>query len=113
VFNIRLSKCGGFLNSLRLAALAQEHGLAWQLGCHPGESGILSAAGRHWATSVANVRWLEGSYDRHMLAEQPTQPDITFRYGGRAPALTGPGLGVTVDMQKLERMTVRTESARL
>jgi hypothetical protein len=48
-----------------------------------------------------------------MLAEQPTQPDITFRYGGRAPALTGPGLGVTVDMQKLERMTVRTESARL
>ena len=24
-------------------------GLGYQLGCHPGESGILSAAGRHWA----------------------------------------------------------------
>ncbi len=113
VFNIRLSKCGGFLNSLRLAALAQQHGLEYQLGCHPGESGILSAAGRHWAASVANIRWLEGSYDRHVLATQPTYPDITFGYGGWAPALEGPGLGVAIDRARLHRMMLRQTSLEL
>lgn len=113
VFNIRLSKCGGFLNSLRLAALAQRHGLTYQLGCHPGESGILSAAGRHWATSVAGIRWLEGSYDRHVLAAQPTAPDITFGYAGWAPALDRPGLGVTIMPAKLASITLRSETMRL
>jgi L-Ala-D/L-Glu epimerase len=96
LFNIRLSKCGGYLRSLQLAALAHEAGLHYQLGCHPGESGILSAAGRHWASSVAGIRYLEGSYDRHINAISVIAGDITFGYGGRAPALTGPGLGVTV-----------------
>ena len=64
LFNIRLSKCGGFLNSLKLAATAHRAGLGYQLGCQVGETGILSAAGRHFATSVSNIRYLEGSYDR-------------------------------------------------
>ena len=45
LFNLRLSKCGGFLNCLELAALAHAEGLGYQLGCHPGESGVLSAGG--------------------------------------------------------------------
>jgi L-Ala-D/L-Glu epimerase len=97
LFNIRLSKCGGYLASLRLAALAHEAGLGFQLGCHPGESGILSAAGRHWAASVAGIRYLEGSYDRHLFRRLVTREDITFGYGGRAPALESRGLGVTID----------------
>lgn len=105
LFNIRLSKCGGFLTSLQLAVLATEAGLGYQLGCHPGETGILSAAGRHWATSVRDVVYLEGSYDRHLLHELPTHEDITFGYGGRAPALRAPGLGVTIDHRVLERLT--------
>lgn len=108
VFNIRLSKCGGFLNSLRLAALARQHGLTYQLGCHPGESGILSAAGRHWAASVAGIRWLEGSYDRHVLAKQATTPDITFGYGGWAEPIDRPGLGVSVQTAELAAMTLRS-----
>lgn len=97
LFNIRLSKCGGFLNSLRLAALADRAGIAYQLGCHPGESGVLSAAGRQWLSSVRGVRFAEGSYDRHLLRRLLTREDITFGYGGRAPTLPGPGLGVTID----------------
>jgi muconate cycloisomerase len=97
LFNIRLSKCGGFLPSLQLAAMAHDARLGYQLGCHPGESGILSAAGRHWATSVKNIRYVEGSYDRHLNAVSLIREDLTFGYGGRAPALPGPGLGVTVD----------------
>jgi muconate cycloisomerase len=110
LFNIRLSKCGGFLESLRLAAYARQVGLGYQLGCHPGESGILSAAGRHWACSVAGIRYLEGSYDRHLFDRLVTHEDITFGYGGRAPALTAPGLGVTIDTAALSRLTLAERS---
>lgn len=109
LFNIRLSKCGGFLNSLRLAALAHRAGLGYQLGCQVGETGILSAAGRHFACSVAGIRYLEGSFDRHLVREPLTVEDLTFGYAGRAPALPGPGLGVTVDPAALKRVTLREE----
>lgn len=101
LFNIRLSKCGGFLASLRIAAVARAAGLGYQLGCHPGETGILSAAGRHWACSVDGVRYLEGSYDRHLFRRLLTHEDITFGYGGRAPAIKKPGLGVTIDSEAI------------
>ncbi len=109
LFNIRLSKCGGFLASLRLAAFAKEHQLGYQLGCHPGETGILSAAGRHWAASVAGIRYLEGSYDRHLFRRLVTNEDITFGFGGRAPALVGPGLGVTIATAPLSEFIVKQQ----
>jgi muconate cycloisomerase len=107
-FNLRLSKCGGFVRTLRVARFAAMHGVFCQLGCQVGETGILSAAGRHFATCVAGLRYLEGSYDRHLVRNALTVEDITFARGGLAPALTGPGLGVTVDPQKLSAATVRT-----
>lgn len=110
LFNIRISKCGGFIRSVRLAALARRHGLGHQLGCQVGETGILSAAGRHFATSVAGTQFLEGSFDRHLVAERLTCEDLTFGYGGRAPALTMPGLGVVVDEAALARVTIHQET---
>jgi hypothetical protein len=49
LFNLRLSKCGGFIPSLRLAQFARQHGLCYQLGCQVGETAVLSSAGRHFA----------------------------------------------------------------
>lgn len=109
LFNLRLSKCGGFIPSLRLAQLARRHGLGYQLGCQVGETALLSAAGRHFAASVAGLRYVEGSYDRHLVREALGTRDITFRWGGWAPALAGPGLGVRVDPVALQRVTVRKE----
>jgi len=108
-FNLRLSKCGGFIPALRLAQYAKQHGLGYQLGCQIGETAILSAAGRHFAVSVADVRWMEGSYDRHLVKEALGDEDITFGWGGWARTLPGPGLGVTVDADALERVRVRQE----
>ncbi len=108
LFNIRLSKCGGFIPSLRLVELARKHGLGCQLGCQVGETAILSAAGRHFASSVADLRYLEGSYDRYLVREALGTRDFTFQRGGKAPALTGPGLGVQIDPQALERVTIRS-----
>jgi len=104
LFNVRLSKCGGILPSLRLIGLARRNGLGVQLGCHPGETAILSAAGRGVASRVGGIQYLEGSYDRHILKTNLTRDDITFRYGGRAGPLEGPGLGITVDPELLDAM---------
>jgi muconate cycloisomerase len=109
LFNLRLSKCGGFVPSLRLAQLARRHGLAYQLGCQVGETALLSAAGRHFASSVAGLRYVEGSYDRYLVREALGTEDLTFRWGGWAPALAEPGLGVRVDPAALARVTVRKE----
>ena len=109
LFNLRLSKCGGFIPTLRLAQFARRHGLDCQLGCQVGETAVLSAAGRHFAASVADLRYLEGSYDRHLVRESLGEKDITFRRGGWAAALSGPGLGVTLDPKALKRVVVRKE----
>ncbi|MCS6851334.1 MAG: dipeptide epimerase, partial [Gemmataceae bacterium] len=110
LFNIRLSKCGGFIPSLRLAQLARQHGRGYQLGCQIGETALLSAAGRHFAASVAGLRAVEGSYDRHLVCEPLGTRDLTFGWGGWAPALSGPGLGVSVNSEALRRVLIRQET---
>jgi muconate cycloisomerase len=109
ILNVRLSKCGGVVPSLRIMALASRAGKGVQLGCHPGETAILSAAGRHVAANLRGIRYLEGSYDRHVLLGNVIRGDITFGYGGRAAPLAGPGLGIEVDPAALEALTVRRQ----
>jgi muconate cycloisomerase len=108
-FNLRLSKCGGFIAALALAQFAKRHSLQCQLGCQVGETAILSAAGRHFATSVAGLTAVEGSFDRHLVRESLADRDITFRRGGWAPALAGFGLGIQVDPAALARVVVYEE----
>jgi muconate cycloisomerase len=105
-FNLRISKNGGLVPVLRYAKLAAENGIAVQLGCHPGETGLLSAAGRALACAVGGVRYLEGSYDHHQLRHNIIREDITFGRGGRARRLKEPGLGITIDDDALEQMTI-------
>lgn len=109
LFNIRLSKCGGFIPSLRLAQFAARHGLGYQLGCQVGETAILSTAGRHFATSVKDLRALEGSYDRHLVQYPLGDEDVTFGWGGWAPAIVRTGLGIGVQEEWVERLARRKE----
>ncbi|MSR31672.1 MAG: dipeptide epimerase [Gemmataceae bacterium] len=112
IFNLRLSKCGGFIPSLRLAQFARRHGLHYQLGCQVGETAILTAAGRHFAASVREIRYWEGSYDRHLVTEALGDKDLTFGRGGWAKTLPGPGLGISVNEEALKRVVVRQEVLR-
>ncbi len=110
LFNLRLSKCGGFIPTLRLAEYAKRNDLGYQLGCHVGETGILSGAGRQFACSVGGLTAREGSFDRHLVSDALTLDDITFSSrGGWAPMLLGSGTGVVVDPARLDAMTVRKE----
>jgi muconate cycloisomerase len=110
LFNLRLSKCGGFIPSLRVAQLAAKHGLGYQLGCQVGETAILSTAGRHFATSVRDLRYVEGSFDRHLVRYPLGTEDVTFGWGGWAPALVRTGLGIGVQEDWVERLAVRKEA---
>jgi muconate cycloisomerase len=109
LFNLRISKCGGLIPTLELAALAAAHGLGYQLGCQIGETGILSAAGRHIACSIRGIRYLEGSYDHFLVREWLTRENLTFEWRGVAEALTKPGLGVSIDPDRLRKVTLHEE----
>lgn len=105
-FNVRLSKCGGFLKSLAIWDLASQNGIACQIGSHVGETGILAAAGRHLAALRPDRLYLEGSFSRRLLAEDLVSEDVDFGPQGHARALPGPGLGITVAPLCLSRLGV-------
>ena len=108
LFNIRISKNGGLVQSLRLAHLARQRGLDFQLGCMVGETGVLSAAGRVFLELVGRtVRFSEGSYGRFLLRSDVTRERLSFGYGGFVRAMTGPGLGVHVQMRKVRGVARR------
>ena len=56
--NIKLMKCGGLLNALRVNAIAETAGIVAQVGTMV-ESSIASAAGLHLALALANVQTVE------------------------------------------------------
>lgn len=106
MFNIRLSKCGGLSNSLKIARIAHDNGIGVQVGCQVGESGILSAAGWHFARLFKDALFCEGSYGRYLLREDVTKEDITIRRGGAIEDLGGPGLGVNIREDILNKYAV-------
>ena len=108
IFNVRLSKCGGIGRSLEFIDLARKAGLSWQLGCHVGETAILSAAGRAVALSVDDPIFVEGSIGEWLLEEDLTSPPVQLAERGRAVGLEGPGLGIDVLQERVERYGVRT-----
>ena len=108
-FNIRVSKCGGLLTSMQIAQAAAGAGLDVVVGAQVGESGILSAAGRHFAAAIS-PRYVEGSGGSLLLKEDLTVERMLPGRGGRAKRFTGPGLGVHVIESVLERLQVETRT---
>ena len=107
--NVRLSKCGGFNRSLKIIDLLRKSDLSFQIGCQLGESGVLSAAGRSLCLVNSDAAYFDGSYDSFLLKENITTEDVTFGPGGVAGPLGGYGLGVKVDLRKLERLSRESE----
>jgi muconate cycloisomerase len=109
--NVRISKCGGLVAAHARCREALDAGLALQVGCQVGESSLLSAAHVTLLAALAplhpGVRYAEGCFGKHLLREDPASPSVQFRYGGRPPAIpTGPGFGVHISQEALERWAV-------
>ncbi len=103
-FNIRLSKNGGWLASIRMMALARRHGVGYQLGCMVGETSVLSSAGRSFLAVAPGVEFAEGSYGRFLLRDDVVDRPIRFGYGGKGGEIPGPGWGVDVREGRLKRL---------
>ena len=101
MINVRLSKCGGFRNSLKIIDYLRLNKTPFQIGCHLGESGILSAAGRILSLLCGDAVHYDGSYDKFLLKKNITCENVSFGLGGEAGPLDGSGLGVKINKQNL------------
>lgn len=99
IVNLRVSKHGGMLRSLEMLRVARERGLGVLLGCHVGETGILTRAGLALASACgADLIAAELAYGGYLLARDLTRPRLRFGRGGTISATgAGPGLGVDVN----------------
>lgn len=100
-FNLKVSKHGGILPSLDIHWLAREHGLFCQMGCHVGESSILSAAGRVLAALAGDLRACEGSYGKLLLEQDLSPQPLQVGFQGIGPVSDvqkHPGFGILVDL---------------
>jgi L-alanine-DL-glutamate epimerase-like enolase superfamily enzyme len=102
-FNIRISKCGGLMASLRLAAYARRHNVRIQLGSMVGETSVLSAGGLRFLEVCPRVEWVEGCFGSFLLKGDVTRRSLRFGFGGRPPRLEREGLGVDVDDNLIAR----------
>lgn len=105
-FNIRISKNGGLLASMRLAALADKWSLGYQLGAMVGETGILAGAGRQFLQLVPGVEFTEICYGEFLLAKDIVKPKLRFGFGGKMRQLSGSGLGISVNEKKMRDFLV-------
>ncbi len=105
MINVRLSKCGGFRRSLQMINYLRDKGVSFQIGCQLGETGLLSAAGRALSLLCGDALYYDGSYDEFLLKENITLENVSFGPAGEAGPLKGPGLGVEVSKQKLDRLS--------
>ena len=93
VVNIKLMKCGGIYNALKIAAVCEAAGIPNMIGCM-GESTLGNLAGMHLAAATDNIR--EVDLDSVYILKQE---DIYGGYdheGGRVTLWDAPGIGCIV-----------------
>ena len=106
--NLKVSKLGGVLPTLKVVELARRAGVSCQLGAHIGESSLMSAAGLIVGALTGDLVAHEGAYGLRLLEYDLTPDPIAF---GRCGALNvdvvsgGPGWAVTIDEEALAQAT--------
>jgi muconate cycloisomerase len=113
--NVRISKCGGLLAAYARCREALNAGLELQVGCHVGESSLLSSAHLTLLAALASrqpgVRYAEGCFGRRLLTHDPVSPTLQVGVGGRPPTRPGgAGFGVRVDPATVARSATTTVS---
>jgi muconate cycloisomerase len=114
-WNLRISKNGGMLPTLKLMQLAQKHDVTFTLGCMVGESAILAAAQRRLLQMGPPPRFVEGNFGRWLLTDDLLAGRRSLRPGlqGKLKILSADGLGIDVSEAKIKKygQLVRTLKA--
>ena len=93
VINIKLMKCGGIWNALKIGAVCEAAGLSCMIGCM-GESTLANLAGMHLAAAMDIIR--EVDLDAVYILKQESVCGGYDHRGGRALLWETPGIGCTV-----------------
>jgi L-alanine-DL-glutamate epimerase-like enolase superfamily enzyme len=99
-----VTRCGGITELLRIAELAESHGV--KTVPHAWKSGIIKAASLH-----VNAVLPEALYQEYCVAGTPINTGLTVQRlpveaDGCIAVPTAPGLGVELDFEVVERMRV-------
>jgi L-alanine-DL-glutamate epimerase-like enolase superfamily enzyme len=100
IVNLRISKMGGLLRSMRVVERARALGLHIIVGAHVGESSVLTRAALCVAELARDILVAqEGAFGTHLIERDPVTPCWMFGAGGvldvDAFQPVGPGLGLT------------------
>ena len=102
IVNLRVSKMGGLLRTLAVAAEAQRRGIGVVVGCQVGETSILTRAGLALMNAVgAGLVASEGAFGTHLLRRDLATPCLMFGAGGvlgvdQTPLARANGLGLAI-----------------
>ncbi|MBA2666503.1 MAG: mandelate racemase/muconate lactonizing enzyme family protein [Trueperaceae bacterium] len=98
-----VTRCGGLSEARRIAAMADERGIA----CvpHSWSTSIIQAASLHLIAVMPQARYLEYCIRPNPLNTSLAKTPITVR-DGVAHVPEGPGLGIDLDESQLERFAV-------
>jgi len=95
-FNIRISKVGGIAAAEEIADIAARNGIRCHMGAQVGESAILSAAGRAYASTRVRFDNYEGSNNFFLLKKDIAVENLNVSLGGVGKLLHASGLGIHV-----------------
>ena len=102
IFALKVMKSGGIRKALDVAAIAKTAGIECYGGCMF-ETGIAHAAGAHMMAALPDSRLGCEYYMPTYLLEEDLLADPFPVGDGMVHVPTGPGLGVTVDHDKVEK----------
>jgi L-rhamnonate dehydratase len=99
-----VTRCGGITELIRIAAFAREHGVATVP--HAWKSGIIKAASLH-----VNAVLPDSTFQEYCVADTPINQSLVrermpLDADGYVAVPTGPGLGIELDEEILERYRV-------
>jgi len=101
-FNIKLGKSGGIFKALKMVRMAEQAGLHLQVGAMI-ESRLAMTAFAHFALCSSSI--VHFDFDTAlMLKEDPVTGGIVYEKNGAVKVPDVPGLGATIDEERLSLM---------
>jgi O-succinylbenzoate synthase len=111
VINIKQGRVGGLLESIRIAQFAMDHGVAvWSGGMD--ETGIGRAVNIHLQTAPGFTVPGDTSETANYFHEDIADPPVVLDADGFIAIPPGPGLGMTLDPERLTKYMLRWEHLR-
>lgn len=104
IINLKLVKLGGVRPCRQVALIAEAANLAVFMGSE-GETGLAAAAAAHLMAATPNFEFAADTLGRGIYAGDIIQEELAVR-SGYVAVPSGPGLGVSLDPEKVARFRV-------